>query len=69
MSMFLYILSFLAGGAGASLVATAASAVQEIIGMIAILIVVVMFVGAGVIDAVNGIAKRSPGPASRDAGE
>ena len=63
MSMLLYILAFVAGGLGVSLVAMAASAVQEVVGMIAILIAAVLVVGAAIVDAVNAMAKRLPEPA------
>ena len=67
MSMLLYILAFVAGGLGVSLVAMAASAVQEVVGMIAILIAAVLVVGAAIVDAVNAMAKRLPEPAETEA--
>ena len=69
MSAFLIVLSVLVGIFGISLVAVAASAIQEIVGMITILIAVVMFVGAAIVDAVNALAKRLPDPASEKAGD
>ena len=69
MSMFLCVLAFIAGGIGVSMVSVAVSAVQEVVGIIAILIAVVLFVGAGIIDAVNALAKHLPDPTAENGGD